>query len=54
LGSGGKRAATPLWVGQRLAFLDVPGGRKPASSGRFALACALHAFFVNLQVPRRV
>jgi hypothetical protein len=34
---GGKRSATPLWLGRRVAFLDVPGGRNPEPSGRFAL-----------------
>jgi hypothetical protein len=32
---GGKRSATPLWLGQRLAFLEVPGG--PKRRRRFAL-----------------
>ena len=32
---GGKRSATPLWLGQPLAFPDVPGGRKRRR--RFAL-----------------
>jgi len=34
---GGKRSATPLWLGPRLAFPHVPGGPNPASAGRFAL-----------------
>ena len=32
---GGKRSATPLWLRQRLAFLDAPGGRERRH--RFAL-----------------
>ena len=34
---GGERSATPLWLGQRLGFPDVPGGRNP-DSARSALA----------------
>jgi len=38
---GGKRSATPPWLGQGLTFPGVPGGRNPDSSGRFALLAAL-------------
>src|SRR5208337_765497 len=31
--AAGKRRATPVWLGQRLTFLDAPGGPNPDSSG---------------------
>ena len=38
---GGKRSATPLWLGQRQALLGAPGGRNPDSPSPLRSAGAL-------------